>query len=314
MKSLRLRTLFLLGFIASPNFYAQDLKVNSHGLDIHFRVFGQGEPLLIVGGGPGDVSDRYLSLCELLGKKARCILVDQRGTGKSKPAVLDASTITVALTLDDFEAVRQQLGLKQWSVLGFSYGGYLASVYAHFFPASVSSLVLLGSIGLNFEGLGQFMDNVTSRLCASDRELVEYWSDPGRMKADPQHATTEFIRARMAGYFFDRKKSLRISQTMKSSDFDFAMGDCIFKDIIGRKLDLAKMESAFAGPALIIHGRQDPSGESAPLALKHYYKNSKLVFVEKCGHYSWIEQPEKVLDAVGAFLSPEKTIASGDTR
>ncbi len=303
MKLLRLPVLFCLACIACFTAYGQGRTVNSHGLDIHYREFGQGAPLLILGGGPGDSSERYLGLCELLAQKARCILVEQRGTGASKPPVFDASTISVALTLDDLEAIRCRLGLRQWSVLGFSYGGYLASLYAHFHPASVSSLVLLGSVGLNFDGFPQFMDNVSSRLCAADRELVAYWSNPARMKADPKQATTEIIRARMPGYFFDRTKSLLVSQAMKASDFDFDMGEWIFRDIEARGLDLAKMEAAFSGPVLVLHGRQDPTGESAPLALQRYYKNSDLVFVEKCGHYSWVEQPEKILAVVGEFLA-----------
>jgi len=61
--------------------------------------------------------------------------------------------------------------------------------------------------------------------------------------------------------------------------------------------------SSFSGPVLVLHGRQDPTGESVPLALASYYGKSRLEFIEKCGHYSWVEQPEKVLAAVGEFLS-----------
>ncbi len=304
MKKARWLSLMLAGFVFFANAYGSDLKVNSHGLDIYYRLFGQGVPLLIIGGGPGDVADRYLGLCELLAKNQQCILVEQRGTGQSTPAVRDASTLSVALTLDDFEAVRKQLGLKRWNVLGFSYGGYLASLYSHFFPSAVSSMTLLGSMGLNWEGLAQFNDNITAKLWASDLELSDYWSDSVRLKADRQQAITEIIRARMPGYFFDRKKSLQVSQTMKSSDFNFELGDWIYQDVINRKLDLAKMDATFDKPVLILHGRQDPLGESVPLTLERYYKNSKLIFIEKCGHYSWIEQPEKVLAAISEFLAP----------
>lgn len=303
LKATHLALIFILLLFAIPGLPGQDLTAGSHGMDIHFQVFGQGTPLLIIGGGPGDNAGRYLGLCELLAKNARCVLVEQRGTGRSMPALLGSSTLSVALTLDDFEAIRRQLGLKQWSVLGFSYGGYLASAYARFFPASISSLVLLGSVGLNFDGLPQFMDNVSSRLCAADRDIAAYWSDPARMKADAKEATTEIIRARMPGYFFDREKSLLVSRAIKPSDFDFAMGEWIFKDIEARDLDLAKMKNAFRGPVLIVHGRQDPTGESVPLALERHYPGSRLVFVEKCGHYSWVEQPEKVLGAITGFLS-----------
>jgi proline iminopeptidase len=281
-------------------------KVASHGMDVYYREFGEGSPILVLGGGPGDVSNRYLSLCEGLAKSQRCILVDQRGTGKSMPAVLDASTVSIALTLEDLEAIRRSLGLKQWAVLGFSYGGYLASLYAHFYPGSVSRLILLGSMGLNTDAFPHFMDNIASRLRPSDIELFDYWNDPARAAANPKHALVERIRARMPGYFFDRKKSLLVSQAMKDSDFDFEMGDFIWQDMDKRKLDLAKMAADFANPVLILHGRQDPLGESVPQELAKYYKNSELGFIEKCGHYSWIEQPEKVFPAVKDFLAGRK--------
>jgi len=46
-------------------------KVASYGLDVYFREFGEGTPVLVLGGDPGDASDRYLSLCEGLAKNHR---------------------------------------------------------------------------------------------------------------------------------------------------------------------------------------------------------------------------------------------------
>lgn len=278
-------------------------KVIVHGLNVYYRIFGEGEPLLIIGGGPGDVSDRYLSLCELLSKDFKCILVDQRGTGKSIPQPKNETTVTVALTLDDFEAIRAQLKLKTWNILGFSYGGYLASAYAAFFPASIKSIVFLNSAGLNQNYANHFSDNITSRMLPQDLWVYNYWADPARMNADKQHAITEIIRSMMPGYFYDRKKSLLVSQIIKDTDFDFETGELIEKDIVKRKLDFSKMKAVFKGPVLILHGRQDPLGESIPQELSRYYAKATLIFIEKAGHYSWIEQPEKVLNEISAFLS-----------
>jgi proline iminopeptidase len=290
----------LLGLLVSWNSFGQYDKVNSRGLDIYFRIFGEGTPILIIGGGPGDVSDRYLSLCEGISKNHQGILVDQRGTGRSTPAVFEASTVSLSLTLGDFEAIRIHRGLKQWAVLGFSYGGYLASLYAATYPASVSSLLLLGSMGLNTEAFSHFNDNITSRLWASDLELYEYWSDPARAAENPKHAIVEGIRARMPGYFYDRKKALSVSQTMKDSDFNLDLGRWIWGDIV--KTDIGKMTPKYDKPVLILHGRQDPLGESVPQSLAHYYEKSKLIFIEKCGHYSWIEQADKVFSSIKEFM------------
>ena len=173
MKTMRYLAMLVLALVISLNTsYGQYKKVNSKGLDIYYRVFGDGEPVLIIGGGPGDVSDRYLSLCDLLSKNFKCILVDQRGTGKSSPAVYDSTTITIDLTLGDFEAIRNQLGLKQWNVLGYSYGGFVASVYANKYPASISRLITLSSMGFDFSMFRYFNDNIYSKLHSGDIELL----------------------------------------------------------------------------------------------------------------------------------------------
>ena len=294
--------LFFVLFVLSNLSFAQYQKVNSMGLDIYYRIFGEGQPILIIGGGPGDLSDRYLSLCDVLSPQFQCILVEQRGCGKSAPEVYDSTTVSVALTLQDFEMIREQLGIEQWNVLGFSYGGYLASIYAHFYPCSISSLLLMDSMGLNPNMFAYFLDNIFSRLSLSDKALIEYWSDSTRVANDQQHAITEKIRAMMPGYFYDRKKSLLVSEVIKDSDFNFKLGNWIWTDIINRNLDLVEMRCNYNGPVLILHGRQDPVGESVPQQLSNYYKNSKLIFVEKAGHYSWIEQPEIIFTNIKEFL------------
>lgn len=304
MKKQFLIVILLLTISANGQQSVPYQKVESNGLNVHYRVFGEGEPLLIIGGGPGDNADRYLSLAELLSNNFKCILVDQRGTGKSSPTVFDSKTISIALTLEDFEAIRKDLELNKWNIIGFSYGGFLASLYSHFYPNSISNLVLLGSMGLNTDAFGHFGDNISSRLQASDQQKYDFWSDSTRFAEDPKHALAEIVRSMMPGYFFDREKSLIVSEAIKDTDFDLmGMGELIWADIEKRNLDFSKMEQKFKGSVLILHGRQDPLGESVPLSINEYYKNSKLIFVEQCGHYSWVEQPEIISNNINEFIN-----------
>jgi proline iminopeptidase len=301
----KLLLIFLFAGSISEVYLAQYNKIENSGIEIYYRIFGKGTPILILGGGPGDNSNRYLSLCELLSKNFQCILVDQRGIGKSMPTVLDSTTITIELTLSDFEKLRKRLGINQWVVLGFSYGGYLASQYAYHYPASISKLILLGSIGLNTNVFNYFADNITSKLSDEDIAQFDYWSDSLRISADPHHALVERIRARMPGYFYNRNKSLLVSQVIKDADFNFELGKWIWGDIQKRDLNLEKVKSRFDKPVFILQGRQDPVGELIPFKLSMYYKNAKLIFIEKCGHYSWIEQPEIVFKSINEFLTIE---------
>ena len=84
------------------------------------------------------------------------------------------------------------------------------------------------------------------------------------------------------------------------------MGNFIWSEIYNRQLDVETFDLKFLKPVLIMAGRQDPLGESVPISIHNYFPQSQLVFIEKCGHYSWIEQSEKVLSIINDFLKNKK--------
>ena len=71
----------------------------------------------------------------------RAILIDQRGSGQSRPfAGVEANTTWHLI--DDLEAIRTFLGIDEWVVFGGSWGSTLALVYAINHPDRVLGLVL----------------------------------------------------------------------------------------------------------------------------------------------------------------------------
>jgi proline iminopeptidase len=86
--------------------------------------------VLIINGGPGMNSDGFVGVAQKLSKNNRTIIYDQRGTGRSTLTKTDTSTITMKLMAADIEALRKQLNIKSWIILGHSFGGMLASYYA----------------------------------------------------------------------------------------------------------------------------------------------------------------------------------------
>ena len=89
--------------------------------------------------------------------------------------------------------------------------------------------------------------------------------------------------------------------------FHFDMGSFIWQDIEKRDLDLAKMAPG-RRPRLDPSWPPGPAGGIGAAATSRYYGNAKLVFIEKCGHYSWIEQPDEVFSVRSRTFSP-KTIS-----
>lgn len=105
-----------------------------------------GEPWLVLHGGPGSGSAPDSAAIFRL-ERQRVIVPDQRGAGLSRPRGQSAGNHTDQLVAD-LEALRQELGLERWSVLGGSWGTVLALRYAQQHPQRVTRLVLRGAFGL----------------------------------------------------------------------------------------------------------------------------------------------------------------------
>lgn len=68
------------------------------------------------------------------------IAIDQRGVCRSDK-ILEDEPFGLKDLIDDCENLRRQLGIKQWSVIGHSFGGYLALIYAADHPDSVANVI-----------------------------------------------------------------------------------------------------------------------------------------------------------------------------
>ena len=118
--------------------------INRDGHAIAYTVHGDphGAPVVVLHGGPGSGSQPgVLRLFDLT--RFRVVMVDQRGTGASTPRGSLRHNDTRHL-IRDLEAIRAQLGIARWGVVGGSWGAALALAYAGTYPASVSGVVLRG--------------------------------------------------------------------------------------------------------------------------------------------------------------------------
>lgn len=114
-------------------------------------------------GGPGNRADRPSGPSGWLGRVLedyRVVLLDQRGTGRSTPlsretipAGLDglglaeyASRFRADAIIADAEAVRRRLCVETWSVLGQSYGGFLAVAYLSLYPESLREVMITAGL------------------------------------------------------------------------------------------------------------------------------------------------------------------------
>ena len=115
---------------------------------------------------------------------------------------------------------------------------------------------------------------------------------------NPEIATKELVDE-VYGIVNDRNKAIRVVATAKSA----------VRHNLGDKLHQIK------APTLLVWGREDnvtPAfvGEK----FNELIENSKLIFVDECGHAPMMEKPEIFNDALENFLQEvaEKNVASSD--
>ena len=118
-----------------PTFTATD------GTRLAYHVRGEGEPLVVLAGGPMRAS-AYLGDLGGLAAHRRLILLDLRGTGDSAvPA--DPSSYRCDRLVDDVEVLRAHAELDRMDLLAHSAGGSLAMLYAARYPERVARLALI---------------------------------------------------------------------------------------------------------------------------------------------------------------------------
>jgi len=111
------------------------------GVDYHYDVRGQGEPLLLLHGGLGS-SDMFEPLLPILGQGRQVIAVDLQGHGRSS---LGNRPIRCEAIADDVAALLKRLGRAKVDVLGYSFGGCVGLRLAVQHPDLVRRLALVST-------------------------------------------------------------------------------------------------------------------------------------------------------------------------
>jgi len=297
-----MKKIFLLFFLmVLGNTFAQTegYSTNSDGSKTYYKTFGKGEPLLIINGGPGMNSNGFEDMAKTLAESQETIIYDQRGTGKSKLKDLNSKTISMKIMADDIESLRKHLKIQKWSILGHSFGGMLGSYYATVYPNSINKLVLSSSGGVDLTLLKT--ENLIERnLTKAEKDSLNYWNAKIE-KGDTSHETRLGRgRALAPAYVYDQKYVPIIAERLTQGNSK--INGLLWDDMQKINFDCKPKLKSFKNPVLIIQGKQDViSNEIGELAHKTF-PNSKLILLENCRHYGWLDAKEKYFSEVNSFL------------
>src|SRR5947208_17186318 len=152
-----------------------DGKIVRDGADLFYTIAGaSGDYVLVLSGGPGEDIRSMQGVAEELSKKYRCIMWEQRGTGRSKLPRYDASTINLSAYIEDIEALRRHLHTVKFIVVGNSWGMILGLAYAGSYSNAIRAVVTIGSGPITREYLGVFSNNQNTQLSTCETEVRDF--------------------------------------------------------------------------------------------------------------------------------------------
>lgn len=270
------------------------------GATLRYTTTGTGPPIVVLSGGPGFSSDYVRPIADRLANRYRGVLLDQRGTGLSTLKVYDRSTVNLATYLEDLEELRQALRLEQLTLVGHSWGGMLAMAYAARHPQRVRALVLIGPGGPTLEFQRNFSLGIEARLTDEDRRERAYWEHPERVNANGRRAEVKQVMAVMPAYFHDREKARVFAEDVKDEHYENRVFELMMSDLEATGYDLRPSLRAVRVPTLVIQGIQDPIATAE--IVRDAVPGARLELIDQCGHFPWLEQPEKFYSLVEEFL------------
>jgi proline iminopeptidase len=256
-------------------------------------IEGEGAPLLLLHGGYGLDHTYFWPWLDPL--RMRLILPDQRGCGRSPRDGLEQATF--ATLSADLEDLREELGLERWTVLGHSFGSYVALDYAHRYPERVQKLALVaGAPALDYPDV--IGANLMKRGTPEQAALLQ------KAMSAPLESDDEFRRGWnliLPLYFhdFDPTVAARMDEKIRYSAPALFHG---FR-MLSRFSALPWLQD-LRMPTLVAGGRDDwiapPTQGSERLArgLPH----AQLAIFEQSGHFPFIEEQERFLSVLTEFL------------
>ena len=285
----------------------QQLKSYKNGdLTLYYEEFGSGPAIYILSGGPGEAPEEpYRQIVDSLKSFYTCVLVHQRGTGKSKNIPINEKTITIASYSEDLELIRKARGDKEIALFGISWGGFLAMDYAARYPAAVSHLMVICGGPPSYKLWNVLFDNQFARRSVAELDsmnnLQKIFSTKTEKELDSLKITDpyckevlaykEFIIFHVRAMYYDRRKVSRPMYEKAFYEFNFQVIPIIDKEMIETKYDITEKLKKLKVPALIVYGRQDDQGESTFFLQKESLKYNETHVIEQCGHEILEEQP-----------------------
>ena len=271
-----------------------------NGVKLFYQTMGSGPPLMCMHGGLGADHSSYIPQFLELTDQWTLILYDHRGNGRSRP--IEWEGVTHETWAADADALREYLGYEKMSLLGHSYGGFLAQEYAARYQERLDALILLCTApawdyGEVIEANARARAKTPETLAAVEEALTE---EPVAEDEDFQR-----ILKLMAPLYFHRPEEFPefVEAFLQDTIFSAAAWNHCSSVCLPEFNMMAELPKIQV-PTLVLSGIDDwitPAEQGR--RIHEALPNSELVIFEKSGHVPNIEENELFFRTLREWLS-----------
>lgn len=287
------------------------------GIDLEYRIVGNGETTLILETGIGGSFYNWYSFIQEIKKDFTVILYHRAGYGNSPISKKARTTQNIAEELNDLV---EEIGITdKFILMGHSFGGLCAQQYALMYPHKIKGLILVDSTSYNFQKLYDLSIPVMNSLISVDERI--------KINLNTSRQTKEELQLKYTDMINEYKKILP-SQEVSGFE-EFMTNPLLYKVIanefenFGKSSKIIKAMGAFPQIPLIVIARDkeisiksftenDIPEEEAILyenvwrelqiELSQMSSKGEFVIAEGSDHQVHLDRPDSVLQSLKRFL------------
>ncbi len=272
------------------------------GGKVWYQAIGDGEPLLLLHGGPGAGSTYLEALMSLATAGYRVVRYDQLGCGRSEHPD-DPSLWIVERFVEEVDTVRAALGFERMHLLGQSWGAFLALEYALHHQSQLATLVLYSGAASTI----QCHDGMQMLLHQLPAETVETMK---RSEAAGDYENPEYLAA--VQILLERHLCRVQPWPAELARSMAEMGTAVYNTMWGpneftltgnlQSWDRRDRLSEIEIPTLIVCGRYDEVIPECSETMHAGIAGSRLEIFERSSHLCHMEEPERFFPMLTEFL------------
>lgn len=253
-------------------------------MELNYKVFGEGEPLIILHGLFGTL-DNWQSIAKTLSETYMVFIVDLRNHGRS-PHSPDFSYEIMA---EDVHTFMTDNWIHQAYIMGHSMGGKVAMQLATHHEDMVQKLLVVDIAPKTYQ---PSHETIFKALFSLDLEHLE-----SRRDADAHLAT--YLDSFAVRQFLI--KNLHLDRT--TGQYRWKMNLPVIYENYHDILQKTNLFAAYEGPTLFIKGANSDYIQEKELSdYQQFFPQAALTTIPDAGHWIHAEQPKAFINVVQYFL------------